>query len=335
MQIIKRNGESERFYSDKIVNAITKAMDETEKGVDFPLALKVAENIQTFYGDNELIPTVEEVQDDVEELLAENGRFDVAKRYILYRNERSQARNKVWEMDELQRDIYDKKYRFNNESFDEFINRVSGGNQKIAKLIREKDFIYAGRILAGRGTGRNITLSNCYVLPQPEDNLESIFDIAKESARTYSFGGGVGFDISQLRPKGSPVNNSAITTTGAVSFMELYSTTTGLIGQRGRRGALMISMDVDHKDILDFINVKRDLNNVTNANISVKFNGDFFGKLDNPNNQNVLNQIAQSNWESGEPGALFWDRVQEWHMLSKHPDYNMTSTNPCGGVRLK
>lgn len=141
---------------------------------------------------------------------------------------------------------------------------------------------------------------------------------------------GVGFDITKLRPNGSPVNNSALTTSGAVSFMELYSMTTGLIGQRGRRGALMISMDVEHPDILEFIHSKRDLDKVTNANISVRFNDNFFENLHKPKNKEIMKEIATSNWQSGEPGSLYWDRVESWHLLQHHPDYVMTSTNPCG-----
>ena len=133
--------------------------------------------------------------------------------------------------------------------------------------------MFAGRILANRGLpkdGIKVTYSNCYVLSPPQDNLESIFDTAKYLARTFSYGGGVGIDISNLRPRGALVHNSAKTTTGAVSFMDLYSMTTGLISQRGRRGALMISMDVNHPDIEEFIDLKTDLEKVTKANISVK-----------------------------------------------------------------
>ena len=328
MKIIKRNGKIEEFFTDKIVNAITKAMDETEKGIDFQLALQIAQTIQKSY--IQIFPTVEDVQDDIEELLAKNDRFDVAKRYVLYREERHTLRNKGWEMTDLQRDIYEQKYRYEKEDFNGFITRVSGGNDDIGKAIRNKDFIFAGRILAGRGLDRNVTLSNCYVLPQPEDNLESIFDTAKEMARTYSYGGGVGLDISLLRQKGAKVNNSALTTSGAVSFMDLYSMTTGLIGQKGRRGALMVSMDVDHPDIMDFINVKRDLDKVTSANISVRFNDKFFQNIDDEKNSKIFHEVAVTNWESGEAGALFWNKVQSYHMLQYHPLYRLFSTNPCG-----
>lgn len=118
--------------------------------------------------------------------------------------------------------------------------------------------------------GRKVTYSNCYVVAPPEDSLESIFETAKKLARTYSYGGGCGVDISNLRPKGTSVNNAAKYTTGAVSFMELYNLTTDIIGQKGRRGALMISIDVNHPDVEDFIKIKSDLNKIQKANISVR-----------------------------------------------------------------
>ena len=248
MNIIKRNGTIEPFYRDKVVNAITGAMDETEKGIDFPLAFQIAVDIEDKYkhdGIRGSIPTVEDIQDEVEHQLMCSDRKEVAKRYILYREERAKKRNEMWEMDELQRDIYEKKYRFGDETFDEFLNRVSGNNKAIKKYIRDKKFCPAGRILAGRGLdnhGRNVTLSNCYVMPKVEDNIESIFDTAKWLARTYSYGGGCGLNISKLRPKNSKVNNAAKLTTGSVSFMDLYSLVTGLISQKGRRGKYCSTM---------------------------------------------------------------------------------------------
>lgn len=235
MQIMKRNGVKVEFNANKISKAIQKAMAETDKGIDKELADKVAKDAEEFFIKSGTTPSVEDASDMAEELLAVEGRFDAAKCYILYREERKEIRNKLWPMNELQRDIYENKYRNKKESFGEFINRVSGNNEKVGKAIRNRDFIFAGRILAGRGLDKNVTLSNCYVLDSPEDNLESIFDVAKRSARTYSYGGGCGFDLSLLRPAGTPVNNSAETTSGPVSFMELYSTTTDIIGQRGRR----------------------------------------------------------------------------------------------------
>lgn len=135
-------------------------------------------------------------------------------------------------------DIWERKYRYNNESFDEWLDRVSGNNTIVKNLIISKKFLFAGRILSNRGLdklGKKVTYSNCYVMAQPEDNIESIFECAKSLARTFSFGGGCGVDISKLAPKGATVNNAAKETSGAVSFMDLYSLTTELIGQNGRR----------------------------------------------------------------------------------------------------
>ena len=140
---------------------------------------------------------------------------------------------------QLSLDIWNKKYRVDNETFEQWLDRVSGGTEEVKELIRTKKFLFGGRILAGRGVLNNKqTLSNCYVLPMPEDNLESIFETAKMMARTYSTGGGCGVNISNLRPKDSVVHNAARSTTGPASFMELYSFVTGLIGQSGRRGRL-------------------------------------------------------------------------------------------------
>lgn len=142
---------------------------------------------------------------------------------------------------QLSLDIWSKKYKFQNESFEQWLDRVSGNNSEIKRLIREKKFLFGGRILANRGLnklGKKITLSNCYVIPAPEDNIESIFNTASKLARTYSYGGGCGIDVSKLRPKGTKVNNAASSTSGTTSFMDFFSYVTGLIGQEGRRGRL-------------------------------------------------------------------------------------------------
>lgn len=142
------------------------------------------------------------------------------------------------ENNQLGIDIWEKKYRYNNETFDEWLDRVSGGNNSIKELIVEKKFLFGGRILANRGLskdGYKVTYSNCYVITPPSDCIESIFECASKLARTFSYGGGCGIDISKLAPYGAKVNNTAKSTSGAVSFMDLYSSITGLIGQNGRR----------------------------------------------------------------------------------------------------
>lgn len=178
---------------------------------------------------------------------------------------------------QLSYDIWNKKYRYNNESFAQWLDRVSNGNLDIKELILDKKFIFGGRILANRGTqnSQKVTFSNCYVIPPVEDSIEGIYTACAQLARTYSYGGGCGVDISKLRPSGAEVHNSAKTTSGAVSFMSTFDEVTKVIGQNGRRAALMISMDVNHPDVMEFINIKANTDKVTSANISIRVNDDF------------------------------------------------------------
>lgn len=253
---------------------------------------------------------------------------------------------------QLGMDIWKNKYCHNGEDFEQWIDRITAGNQEIARLIREKKFLFGGRILSNRGLeneGRKVSLSNCYVVTPPEDNIESIFECAKKLARTYSYGGGCGVDISGLAPRGARINNAAKETSGAVSFMELYSLVTELIGQNGRRGALMISIDCSHPDVEGFVDLKTDLNKVTKANISVRINREFMEAVKNNspyrlhytreatgetiekeiNARELFRHIAEVNWDYGEPGALFWDRVCEWNLLSNTEEFSFAGVNPC------
>ena len=212
--------------------------------------------------------------------------------------------------------------------------------------------MFGGRILSNRGLdkqGEKVTLSNCYVIEPPEDNIESIFDCAKKLARTYSYGGGCGVDISKLAPKGAKVTNTAKETSGSVSFMDLYSLVTGLIGQNGRRGALMISIACDHPDLEEFIEIKSDLDKVTKANISVRITDKFMMavKMRKPfvlsftreetgetirkeiDAYSVFHKLCEMNWDYAEPGMLFWDRIENWNLLSADKEFSYAGTNPC------
>lgn len=249
-------------------------------------------------------------------------------------------------------DIWHKKYQWNDETFDEWLDRVSGNNDTIKELIKSKKFLFAGRILSNRGLnnlGKKITYSNCYVMAQPEDNIESIFDCARGLARTFSYGGGCGIDISKLAPKGAIVNNAAKETSGAISFMDLYSMTTELIGQNGRRGALMISLDCHHPDIEDFITIKSDLDKVTKANISIRVTDDFLqAVVDNAdfkleftreetgekiekivNASEIFDKFAYMNWDYAEPAFLFWDRIKNYNLLGNDENFEYAGVNPC------
>lgn len=154
-------------------------------------------------------------------------------------------------------------------------------SDRIFNLFNEFKYIVpGGSVMAGLGSDSPVSLSNCFVLPSPKDSISSIFDTARDMAQIYKKRGGVGIDISELRPNGAVVHNAASTSTGSVSFMRLYSTVTEIIGQSGRRGALMLSIDIRHPDVIDFITCKSDLSKITGANISVKINQEFKDAVD-------------------------------------------------------
>lgn len=222
-------------------------------------------------------------------------------------------------------------------------------------LLDNFRFVPGGRIMFGAGQTRRATLLNCYVIPIKEDSIEAIFDWCKEAARTYSFGGGMGVDISILRPKGAPVNNSALYSTGSVSFMEIFSTTTGTIGQAGRRGALMITISVDHPDVLDFIEVKNDpeRRNVRYANISVRVTDEFMKAVLNNEDfvlryesekvgriekvvkaREIWDKLIKAAHASAEPGVIFWDNIKS-QSTTEYNGMEVITTNPCAEIPLE
>ena len=259
---------------------------------------------------------------------------------------------KQWlgEENELGLSIWKNKYQYEGETFEEWLDRVSGGNEDIRQLIIEKKFLFGGRILANRGLdklGKKVTYSNCYVLPQVEDNIESIYKTCSDLARTFSYSGGCGVDISLLRPKGMKVNNASEFTTGACSFMDTFSQVTATIGARGRRGALMLSIDCSHPDLEEFISIKNDLNRVTKANISVRITNDFMIAVENDSDwelyfkteceemkkivkaKEIFRLLCKNNWDFAEPGILFWDRISDYNILSEDEEFEYVGTNPC------
>lgn len=227
--------------------------------------------------------------------------------------------------------------------------------KKFYWLLEHFRFIPGGRVMFGAGQPRRATLLNCYVIPIKEDSIEGIFEWCKEAARTYSLGGGVGTDISVLRPRGAPVNNSAIYSSGSVSFMELFSTTTGTIGQSGRRGALMITISVDHPDVLDFIEIKNDpeRRKVQYANISVRVTDEFMRAVERDDNfllryenpvvgrfektvraREIWERLVKNAWASAEPGVIFWDNVKR-DSTTEYNNMEVITTNPCSEIPLE
>ena len=215
-------------------------------------------------------------------------------------------------------------------------------------LLMDFTFIPGGRVMHGAGRDearRKPTLSNCYVIPIEEDSLEGIYRCLSESALVYRTGGGVGTDLSILRPQGAPVNATVDASPGCTAFMNLLSESTNAVSQAGRRGALMLTLRVDHPDIEDFITIKNDANRtkVQYANVSVlithefmqavladsdfdlRWNGKVFRTV---KARHLWDKIIASAHASAEPGIIFWDTMREYHNVEYAN--RLTSTNPCG-----
>lgn len=223
-----------------------------------------------------------------------------------------------------------------------------------------KDFKYIipqGGPMAGIGNNFQISsLSNCFVIGNQCDSYGGIMKTDEEQVQLMKRRGGVGHDLSHIRPKGSPVKNTALTSTGVVPFMERYSNSTREVAQDGRRGALMLTISIKHPDAEDFINAKTDLSKVTGANISVKIDDEFMRcviedkpyiqqfPIDSPTPKvtksiearKLWQKIIHNAWKSAEPGVIFWDTVIKESVPDSYADlgFRTTSTNPCGEIPL-
>ena len=221
-----------------------------------------------------------------------------------------------------------------------------------------KDFKYIvpqGSPMMGVGNDYvNVSLSNCVVVDNPQDSVSSIMDAGKDIANLFKRRCGVGLDISDLRPEGAPVNNSARTTTGAWSFADFYSYVCRMIGQNGRRGALMLSMDIRHPDIQKFVRMKHDLTKVTGANVSVKISDSFMEAVEKGEQftlqfpvdaetpthisevsaVELWNEIVESATKTAEPGLLMWDNITKNLPAHSYPQFQTKTTNPCGEIPL-
>ena len=232
-------------------------------------------------------------------------------------------------------------------SYDEVFSLLEGFN----KIVPQ------GSPMMGIGNNHvNVSLSNCVVVDSPADNVSSIMDAGKHLANLFKRRCGVGLDLSNLRPQDTPVNNSAGTTTGAWSFADFYSYVCRMIGQNGRRGALMISLDVRHPDVFEFIKMKHDLTKVTGANVSVRITDDFMKAVleddtyhlhfpvgsPNPTYTTIVNArevwqaIVESATKTAEPGILMWDNIIKNLPAESYAEHGFKTltTNPCGEIPL-
>ncbi|KAB2915983.1 MAG: adenosylcobalamin-dependent ribonucleoside-diphosphate reductase [Bacteroidetes bacterium] len=229
--------------------------------------------------------------------------------------------------------------------------------ERIYRLFKQFKYVVPqGSVMAALGNPYSIaSLSNCIVLPELHDSYGGVFYADQQLAQLFKRRCGVGLDISPLRPANHPVSNSAGTSTGAVSFMERFSNTTREVAQNGRRGALMITMDIAHPDIEEFITVKQDLSKVTGANISVKVSDEFMKAVENGRNFTLRWPVdaehpkvtretdAAKLWEkitdcahnTAEPGIIYWDRQHLYSTSSVYPGFKNVSTNPCSEIAMQ
>lgn len=252
------------------------------------------------------------------------------------------------------------------------IEEKFGGKNKLSKdeifelFSHFKYVVPGGSVMSGLGN-KNVhaSLSNCFVVGQPEDSYASIMKYRDYQVELMKRRGGVGLDMSKLRPSGSKVNNAALTSTGPVSFMEVNSEITKEVAQGGRRGALMISISGNHPDVLDFIEKKQDLTKCTGANISVQFSDEFMEAVVNDTDyylrwpvdmkivdvpeleynqkywftdgscikkvraRDIWDKFVHCSWNTAEPGIMYQDKHWDLSPDSLYPEYKGVTTNPC------
>ena len=257
---------------------------------------------------------------------------------------------------QLSYDIWNKKYRFNNESFDEWLDRVSAKNKKIRQLILDKKFLFGGRTLSNRGTGL-ASLNNCYSSGYVEDTLEDIMQVNKNIALTYKAEGGQGLSLSKIRPKGALIKGR-FESEGIIPFMDMFNKTTESIMQgSSRRGALMMSLDIWHKEAESFIKIKSDLNKINKANLSLEIDDNFMRFIRGYYNGDISEDrvvtihkilkngepieyevkpvklyklLCEHACKYAEPGVLFTDRLRNYNLMEYVLDFQIETTNPCG-----
>ena len=256
----------------------------------------------------------------------------------------------------------DYKLKYNLNGSAKFLSKYGQEREdlteaKVYNLFKEFGYIIPqGSVMSSLGNHYKLaSLSNCIVVPELHDSYGGVFYTDQQLAQLFKRRCGVGVDISNLRPAGSSVSNAAGSTSGAVSFMNRFSHTTREVAQNGRRGALMLSMDIAHPDVEDFITIKQDLQKVTGANISIRLSDEFMHAVeanaeythkwpidsDNPkltktvNAKELWDTIIQCAHNTAEPGLIFWDR-QHWYSTSSvYPGYKNTSTNPCSEIAMQ
>lgn len=251
-------------------------------------------------------------------------------------------------------DIWHKKYRYNNENFEEWLDRVSAGDQELRKLIVEKKFLMGGRTLANRGTDSTGSLFNCYSRGYVEDDYSDIMDAAKDIGVTFKAQGGQGISLTKLRPKGTPIKKEYFSD-GIVPFMKIFNEVTAGTSQGGaRKGALMLSIDARHKEAETFIKIKSKDGEIEKANLSLEIDDEFMIAVEKYYDTgevvilhekrnyagheveydvtpiNIFNMLVDNCYDWADPACLFVNRFRNYNLMQYDDEYEIETCNPCG-----
>jgi ribonucleoside-diphosphate reductase alpha chain len=251
-------------------------------------------------------------------------------------------------------DIWNKKYRFGDETFDDWLIRVSGGDVKLKELIKDKKFLFGGRVLANRGTKGTGNFFNCFSRGFVEDDYKDIMKAISDLGLTFKAQGGQGISLTKLRPKGSPIKD-AYTSDGIVPFMRMFNEVTSGTSQGGsRKGALMMSIDAKHKEADTFIGIKSEKGAIESANLSLEIDDEFMkavkkyfetGETITLHQKNeysghiveydvvpiqVFKHLVDNCYDWGDPACLFVNRFRNYNLMQCDPDYQIETCNPCG-----
>lgn len=260
---------------------------------------------------------------------------------------------KEWlDNDQIAIDIWKRKYQYNNETFEAWLDRVSNYDPDIKRLIREKKFIFGGRILKNRGTKIG-TYSNCYSRGFIGDNLKDILQANTDIALTYKAQGGQGLSLSKLRPKGAPIGDTGFVSDGIIPFMKMYAQTTATISQGGsRKGALLISLDINHPEAKSFITIKSDEKALNTTNLSLEIDDKFMECIEDFLYEGITTTytitkeydsgsyeyeiipielfrlLCKNAWQHAEPGVIFTEQFRNYNLMQHIDAYQIETCNP-------
>lgn len=258
------------------------------------------------------------------------------------------------ENNQLAQDIWQRKYRHNNESFEEWLDRVSAGDNELRKLIIEKKFLMGGRTLANRGLNNTGSLFNCYSRGYIEDDYYDIMDAAKDIGITFKAQGGQGISLTKLRPKGTPIKTEYYSD-GIVPFMKIFNEVTVGTSQGGaRKGALMLSIDARHKEAETFIKIKSKEGEIEKANLSLELDDEFMRAVEKYYDTGevvtlhekrnysgheieydvtpieIFKMLVDNCYDWADPACLFTNKFRNYNLMQFDEDYEIETCNPCG-----